>query len=64
MAVFVLIKKFLIFDNSLETKPMLKLLKKNELSAYKHYGEWQCMDTVREKKLLNDLYKKNKHFWK
>ena len=46
----------------LETKPMMKLLKKNELSAYKHYGEWQCMDTVREKKLLNDLYKKNKHF--
>tara|TARA_A100001015_G_scaffold297870_1_gene379882 strand:+ start:3105 stop:3803 length:699 start_codon:yes stop_codon:yes gene_type:complete len=60
-------KIFNFFDNSnvmLETKPMMKLLKKNELSAYKHYGEWQCMDTVREKKLLNDLYKKNKHFWK
>ena len=45
-------KIFNFLDNSnvmLETKPMQKLLKKNELSAYKHYGEWQCMDTVREK---------------
>ena len=48
----------------LETKPMQKLLKKNELSAYKHYGEWQCMDTVREKKLLNEMYKRKKHFWR
>ena len=48
----------------LETKPMMETFEKNELSAYKHYGEWQCMDTVREKKLLNNLYKNNKHFWK
>ncbi len=60
-------KIFNFLDNSnvmLETKPMQKLLKKNELSAYKHYGEWQCMDTVREKKLLNEMYKRKKHFWR
>ena len=65
---FVFDKKiFNILDNSnvmLEAKPMQKLLKKNQLSAYKHNGEWQCMDTVREKNLLNNMYKKKKHFWK
>ena len=60
-------KIFNFIDDSnvmLETKPMQKLLKKNELNAYKHYGEWQCMDTVREKKLLNEMYKRKKHFWR
>ena len=60
-------KIFNFIDNSnvmLETKPMQKLLKKNELNAYKHYGEWQCMDTAREKKLLNEMYKRKKHFWR
>ena len=65
---FVFDKKIFNFlDNSnvmLERKPMQKLLKKKELSAFKHYGDWQCMDTVREKNLLNDMYKKNKHFWR
>ena len=60
-------KIFNFIDDSnvmLETKPMQKLLKKNELNAYKHYGEWQCMDTAREKKLLNEMYKRKKHFWR
>ena len=64
---FVLDKKiFNILDGSnvmLEGLPMLKLLKKKQLNAYKHYGNWQCMDTVREKLFLNAMYKKNKHFW-
>lgn len=47
----------------LEVEPMQKLRKKKEIYAYKHNGFWQCMDTLREKKYLNDLYKLNKINW-
>ena len=26
--------------------------KKNQLNAFKHYGYWQCMDTIRDKEIL------------
>lgn len=47
----------------LEQEPMQKLRKKNEIYAYKHSGFWQCMDTLREKNYLNNLYKLNKLKW-
>lgn len=47
----------------LETSPMQKLTKSKNLFAYKHEGFWQCMDTLREKKLLEDLLEKNKAPW-
>lgn len=43
----------------LELEPMKKLAKKKQLMAYKHDGFWQCMDTPREKILLENLWKKN-----
>jgi glucose-1-phosphate cytidylyltransferase len=42
----------------LEKKPLEKLSKINELLAYKHYGFWKCMDTLRDKKVLDEIYKK------
>tara|TARA_B100000242_G_scaffold290749_1_gene262716 strand:+ start:6023 stop:6796 length:774 start_codon:yes stop_codon:yes gene_type:complete len=42
----------------LEKEPMDILTQDNQLKAYKHEGFWQCMDTVRDKKLLEDLYSK------
>tara|TARA_B110000971_G_scaffold221051_1_gene266655 strand:- start:9065 stop:9772 length:708 start_codon:yes stop_codon:yes gene_type:complete len=36
-----------------------KLVKKKQLTVFKHEGFWQCMDTLREKKILNKLYKTN-----
>ena len=42
---------------------MKNLTKKKELIAFKHYGFWQCMDTMRDKQLLNDYWKKNKSLW-
>ena len=48
----------------LETSPMKKLTDANNLFAFKHSGFWQCMDTLREKKLLEELWKKNKAPWK
>lgn len=47
----------------LEKEPLEKLQKKRELYAYKHEKFWQCMDTLRDKKYLNDLYKKKKLNW-
>jgi len=32
-----------------------------EVVAFKHYGFWQCMDTLRDKNLLNQIYKKEKN---
>jgi glucose-1-phosphate cytidylyltransferase len=38
-----------------EDDVLTPLAKENLLSAYKHRGFWQCMDTLREKKLLNKM---------
>jgi glucose-1-phosphate cytidylyltransferase len=40
------------------------LARNGELSAFKHNGFWQCMDTLRDKIYLNDLWEKNKAPWK
>jgi len=49
---------------SWEVEPLQKITKKNELAAYKHSGFWQPMDTLSEKKILNNLYSKNLAPWK
>ena len=48
----------------LEREPLEKLAKIGELVAFKHYGFWQCMDTMRDKILLNKLWKENMAPWK
>ena len=48
----------------LEESPMQNLSKSKNLIAFKHTGFWQCMDTLREKIFLNQLWKKNKAPWK
>jgi len=47
-----------------ERIPMEKLAADGELMLYKHTGFWQCMDTIRDMKLLNDLWNNNKAPWK
>lgn len=47
-----------------EKDPMIKLVKLKKLKAYKHYSFWQCMDTLRDKKMLNNLWKKKVAPWK
>jgi glucose-1-phosphate cytidylyltransferase len=49
---------------SWERNPLNNLSKNNELYAFKHNGFWQPMDTLREKNLLNDLWKRGKAPWK
>jgi glucose-1-phosphate cytidylyltransferase len=50
-------------DLVLETKPMDILVEKKQLSVYRHKGFWQCMDTYRDYKLLNNMSKDNP-LWK
>ncbi|WP_113672570.1 glucose-1-phosphate cytidylyltransferase [Vallitalea guaymasensis] len=48
----------------LERDPMKKLAKDDQLNAYKYEGFWQCMDTQRDKGLLENLWNKNEAPWK
>ena len=47
-----------------EYKPIERLSKVNQVKAYKHYDFWQCMDTLREKNYLNNLWSTGKAKWK
>lgn len=47
-----------------EKDPLENLAKDGELYAYKHEGFWKPMDTLRDNKLLNELWDTNKALWK
>jgi glucose-1-phosphate cytidylyltransferase len=49
---------------SWEKEPLSGLAKDKELVAFKHYGFWQPMDTLRDKVLLNELWNNDKAPWK
>ena len=42
----------------LERYPLEKISKIKKLGAFKHHNNWQCMDTIRDKTLLEQLVKK------
>ena len=44
----------------LEKEPLEKVAKKNQLCAFRHKSFWKCMDTLRDKKVLEEIFKKNK----
>ena len=50
-------------DTVWEQEPLELLAKNNELKAYKHEGFWQCMDTLRDKKLLEELWESGNAPW-
>jgi len=53
--------KFIKNDNTyLEREPLEKITKLKQLSAYKHEGFWQSMDTKRDKDRLEEIYKNKK----
>ena len=47
-----------------EREPMEKLARENKLSAYRHSGYWQPMDTLRDKNVLEDLWQSGQAPWK
>ena len=48
----------------LERAPLETLAKEQKLSAFKHNGFWHPMDTLRDKKYLEDLWTSEKAPWK
>ena len=48
-----------VFENT----PLQKLTSHSHVGVYKHHGFWQCMDTLREKKYLEELWAKNESPW-
>ncbi|MGB3651260.1 MAG: glucose-1-phosphate cytidylyltransferase [Rivularia sp. (in: cyanobacteria)] len=47
-----------------EKEPLEKLADMEQLSAYKHDGFWQPMDTLRDKKYLENFWKSDEAPWK
>lgn len=47
-----------------EQEPMQRLAQENQLSAFKHAGFWQNMDTLRDKTYLEELWQKGGAPWK
>jgi glucose-1-phosphate cytidylyltransferase len=47
-----------------EREPLERLANDGQLMAYRHTGFWQCMDTLRDKRLLEDLWQSGDAPWK
>ena len=47
-----------------EKEPVEAIVNKGEMSVFKHTGFWQPMDTLRDKKYLEELWNDNKAPWK
>jgi len=47
-----------------EREPLERLAKENQLSAFKHTGFWQPLDTLRDKNKLDELWSSGKAPWK
>lgn len=59
------IKGYIAGDSTaLEKEPFEKLTADRQLMSFRHTGFWQCMDTQREMKLLNQLWNEGKAPWK
>ena len=51
-------------DTVFEQEPLMRLARENELKSYLHRGFWQCMDTLREKIVLENLWQTGMAPWK
>lgn len=66
-AFFVLEPKVLDYiegdETQFEREPMERLAREGQLMAYRHTDFWQCMDTLRDKVLLESLWQKGNPPW-
>ena len=51
-------------QTSLEADTLERLAADGQLAAYRHEGFWQCMDTIRDKRLLERLWQSGDPPWK
>jgi len=47
-----------------EQEPLQQLAKDGQLFNYRHQGFWKCMDTLRDKKVLNEMWADGQAKWK
>jgi len=47
-----------------EHEPMRRLAQDKQLAVYRHDGFWQCMDTLRDVRLLEQLWQSGTAPWK
>jgi glucose-1-phosphate cytidylyltransferase len=55
---------YLSDGSSLEADALEKLAADKQMVAYRHEGFWQCMDTMRDMRLLESLWQSGKTPWK
>jgi glucose-1-phosphate cytidylyltransferase len=51
-------------DTIWEKGPIERLTKEHQLMGYRHERFWSCMDTIKEKAFLEDLWQSGKAPWK
>jgi glucose-1-phosphate cytidylyltransferase len=51
-------------ESNLEADALERLATDRQLAAYRHEGFWQCMDTLRDKRLLDSLWHERRAPWK
>lgn len=51
-------------ETPFERDPLEAMTSDGELYAYRHYGFWQCMDTLRDVRMLNALWDEGEPPWK
>jgi glucose-1-phosphate cytidylyltransferase len=51
-------------DTAWEREPLERLAREGQLMAYRHDSFWQCMDTLRDRKLLEQLWQSGNPPWK
>ena len=51
-------------DTVFEKEPLEKLAAEGQLMSFRHEGYWQCMDSYREKQILENLWAKGNAPWK
>ena len=47
-----------------EEEPLSRLARENQIVAYKHRSFWQCMDSLRDKTILANMWNSGKASWK
>lgn len=51
-------------DTQWDYGPMAQLARDGQLMAYMHEGFWHCMDTLRERNALNEMWQSGRAAWK
>ena len=51
-------------DTILEKEPLEKAAEMGELMAYRHEAFWYCMDTIRDRDTLREMWQSGNASWK